>query len=236
MISYDRQTVDNPSLIKRLSHRARYGVAVDLIAPAAGSTVLDYGTGDGLLLSFLHRAQPQARYIGFEPITGMSEQARELLARTATPAQLLTARAQLEGLQCERLSCMEVLEHLDDAGLARAFSDFRGLLAPQGQLIISVPLEIGLTALAKNLVRVATGQAQEGTGATTVLAAFLGQTGRIPRISRDGYIDSHLGFDYRVLRKRIVAEGFEIERQRCAPLPLLGTLVNSQIFWLCRRR
>ena len=234
MIAYDRQTVDNPSLIKRLSHRARFGVAVELLAPQADMTTLDYGTGDALLLSHLHRAYPQARYLGYEPITEMNEQARALLERTATPAQLLTERAELQGLRCERLSCMEVMEHLDEPPLAQAFADFRALLAADGRLMISVPVEIGLTALAKNAVRVATGQAQESTSPGTVFAAFLGRTERIPRISRNGYIGSHLGFDYRRLRARVAEEGFVIEREVFAPLPGLGAVLNSQVFWLCR--
>lgn len=235
MIAYDRQTVDNPSLIKRMSHRARFGVAVEMLAPPEGATVLDYGTGDALLLSHLHRAYPHAQYLGYEPVAEMNEQARALLERTGTPARLLTRRSELQGLRCERLSCMEVMEHLGAPELERAFADFRDLLHPDGRLMISVPVEIGLTALAKNAVRVASGQAQESTSIGTVFAAFLGRTDRIPRVNRNGYIGSHLGFDYRALRARIRTEGFVIEQQVFAPLPYVGPLLNSQVFWLCRR-
>ncbi len=235
MIAYDRQTVANPSLIKRLSHRARFDVAVELLAPAPGMTVLDYGTGDGLLLSHLARAYPEAACIGYEPVAEMSAQARSLLARTGTAASLLEQREQLRGILCQRLCCMEVMEHLDEAPMAQAFADFRELLAPGGRLLISVPVEIGVSALAKNLVRWANRQTQEGTNLGTVLAATLGLTARIRRHSRDGYIDSHLGFDYRQLRRRLQREGFVIEQERFGPMPWLGAALNSQVFWLCRR-
>ncbi len=235
MIAYDRQTVANPSLIKRLSHRARYDVAVGLLAPDPGMTVLDYGTGDGLLLSYLARTYPEARCMGFEPVDEMSAQARALLSRTETEAVLLTRREQLQGIRCQRLCCMEVMEHLDETTMAQAFADFRQVLLPEGKLLISVPIEIGLSALAKNLVRWGNRQAQEGTSLRTVLAAALGRTDHIPRINRGGYIDSHLGFDYRELRRRVRHEGFVIERQTFGPMPWLGAVLNSQVFWLCRR-
>jgi len=234
MIAYDRQTVANPSLIKRLSHRARFDVAVRLLAPEPGMTVLDYGTGDGLLLSYLAHTYPQAKCIGFEPVQEMSEQAQSLLTRTGTSAQLLTDRRQLRDLGCQRLCCMEVMEHLDEAPMAQAFADFRHMLAPEGKLLISVPVEIGASALAKNFVRGLNRQTQEGTSLRTVLAATLGLTDRIPRLSRGGYIDSHLGFDYRRLRRRVQQEGFVIERQTFGPMPWLGAALNSQVFWLCR--
>jgi len=235
MIAYDRQTVANPSLIKRLSHRARFDFAVELLAPAPGMVILDYGTGDGLLLSYLARTCPEATYVGFEPVAEMSEQARILLTDTHTPATLLTERGQLQSVRCQRLSCMEVMEHLDEEPMAQAFADFRQVLAPGGKLLISVPVEIGLSALAKNLVRWGNRQTQEGTSLRTVAAATLGRTARIPRTSRWGYIDSHLGFDYRQLRQRVGLEGFVIERQTFGPLPWLGAALNSQVFWLCRR-
>lgn len=236
MIPYELQTVANPSRLKRLSHRARFAQALRMIAPQPGQVVVDYGTGDGRLLTLLHRQEPRAEYLGYEPVTEMHEQARRLLQASEVPARLLTARAELQGLQCDRLVCMEVFEHLDAPQLACAFDDLRALLRPDGRLVLSVPVEIGAAALVKNVVRAIAGQRNDNASWRNVAAATIGRTAGIPRHSRAGYIDAHLGFDYRVLRAQLRAEGFSIEAETFAPLPLLGAALNSQVFWRCARR
>jgi hypothetical protein len=236
MKAYDLQTIDNPSLIKRFSHRRRFEVATRLLDPQPGETVLDYGTGDARLLMHLHQQQPTARYWGYEPVAEMHEQAQALLQQAGVTATLLASRDELRSLRPDKVSCMEVLEHLDEPRLIEVFADFRALLAQGKSLMLSVPIEVGPTALAKNAVRVATGQAQESTSFGNVMKLAFGDPARVPRISRGGYIDSHLGFDYRRLRRRLPDEGFVVEREVFSPLPLLQGVVNSQVFWICRRR
>jgi len=234
--SYDQQTVDNPNWLKRLSHRARFAVALRLALPQAGQRFLDYGAGDGRLVTLLYAAQPNARYQAYEPTPVMAAQAQALLSARAPRAQLLRDPLALGGLQADRLACCEVLEHLDEKGLTRAFADFRALLAPGGALLVSVPIETGLTALAKNLMRALAGQSQHGATLRNIVLSLLGRTAQVPRAVSDGYIDSHVGFNYRALRTRLQREGFVIEQEVFSPLPWLGGLLNSQVFWLCRRR
>jgi SAM-dependent methyltransferase len=236
MIPYELQTVANPSRLKRLSHRARFAQALRMIAPQPGQTILDYGTGDARLLTLLYKQEPRADYIGYEPVAEMNEQARRLLQAADVPARLLTTDTDLQGLQCDRVVCMEVFEHLDAPQLARAFNDLRTLLRPDGRLVLSVPVEIGAAALLKNTVRAVAGQRNENASWRHVAAATFGRTANIPRRSRAGYIDAHLGFDYRVLRTQLRAEGFSVEAETFAPVPLLGPALNSQVFWRCARR
>ncbi len=234
MKAYDLQTVENPSWVKRLSHRRRFEVAAQLLAVRDGETVLDYGTGDGYLLGRLVRLAPGATYHAYEPVAEMRAQALALWASEGLAPALYATRQELQGLKVSKLSCMEVMEHLDSPRLIEVFADFREVLDSDGTLMISVPVEIGLTSLAKNGVRIAARQAQEGTNVANLVNALLGRTAAIERVSRGGYIDSHIGFDHRALRQRIQQEGFKIERQLYAPLPWLGGVLNSQVFWVCR--
>ena len=49
-MSYAKLTIENPSLLKRLSHTKRFNVALELLAIGRNDDVLDYGTGDGFML------------------------------------------------------------------------------------------------------------------------------------------------------------------------------------------
>lgn len=235
MKAYDQQTVDNPSWVKRLSHRRRFEVAAQLLSPQDGEAVLDYGTGDGYLVALLAGRQPRARYMAFEPVAEMRAQARVLWSRAGIEPALYAQREAMRGLAVDKLACMEVMEHLDEPLLAQAFADFRSLLAPGGLLMLSVPIETGATALAKNGVRTLLGQRFVNGSLGNVLNAAAGRTERIARASRDGYIETHVGFNHRRLASRLAGEGFAVERTVHAPLPWLGGLLNSQVFWVCRR-
>ncbi|MES0873947.1 class I SAM-dependent methyltransferase [Sinimarinibacterium thermocellulolyticum] len=235
MKAYDQQTVDNPAWVKRFSHRRRFEVAARLLSPRAGEAVLDYGTGDGYLIALLAERQPQARYLAFEPVAEMRAQAQVLWSRAGIAPELYARREALRGVTVDKLACMEVMEHLDAPLLAQAFADFRLLLRPHGLLMLSVPIETGATALAKNAVRAALGQRFVNASFGNVLRASFGRARHIVRPSRDGYIETHVGFDHRALAARLPDEGFVIERVLYAPLPRLGGLLNSQVFWVCRR-
>jgi hypothetical protein len=43
----------------------------------------------------------------------------------------------------------------------------------------------------------------------------------------------HKGFDWRILAAEI-AQRFVIEERRFTPLPALGALLNSQVWFVCR--
>ena len=202
----------------------------------SGAHVVDLGGGRLLLAADAPRSAARLDDLGYEPVAEMSEQARQLLQACEVPARLLTTPADLRNLRCDRIVCMEVFEHLDSPRLARAFADLRELLRPDGQLVLSVPVEIGAAALVKNVVRAVAGQQNDNASWRNIAAAMIGRTAGIVRHSDAGYIHAHLGFDYRALRAQVRDEGFSIETERFAPFPLLGAALNSQVFWRCIRR
>ncbi len=235
MTDYSTQTLDNPSWIKRFSHRARFQQALHLVSPGEGEHILDYGAGDGSLTLMLARDYPQAIYSLFEPTEELREQAKKQLQANNLEITVFSDYHCFEDHSFEAIVCQEVLEHLPDDIQAEALDQFQRLLASNGRLVISVPVEIGLSALFKNLVRLAVGQMHESSSLMNFIRATTGNSDNIPRVSRNGYIDSHLGFDYRNLERELRQRGWKIQQRIFSPIPWARGLFNSQVFYLLSR-
>jgi hypothetical protein len=92
------------------------------------------------------------------------------------------------------------------------------LLAPKGTLILSVPIEVGVASLLKNVVRRAIGHSHSGASTANVLRALFGR--RVERVPT--YYWGHIGFDHRELAARLSSSGWSIARRVGSPWPLLG--------------
>lgn len=212
-VDYAALTVAHKSAIKRWSHRARFRRAIELLALGPGLTWVDYGCGDGHLL------QMEGRGIGYEPV--MTQPRPDYSDRNALLRDW-------RGL-CDRVSCLEVLEHLHGHVLSTAVADIRALLRPDGRAVVSVPLEIGLSALGKGTTRWLVNAAHGGTTVSTVARSTLGLP--VPRVDQNGYVESHVGFDHRALLAVFRDAGLVVTRRAYSPLPL-GPLINSQVFFV----
>jgi len=229
---YADLTLESGSPLKRFSHRARFAMAVDLLDPRADDRVLDYGTCDGAFLRWLWARCPEAALAGFEPDPNYLAEARRCLADLCARPDLAGRADSFAGFRPTAITCLEVLEHLRVADQEKALATMRGLLAPGGRVLVSVPIEIGPASLFKNLARIALGQAHPNTHVGTVLRAALGFTRGIARGAEEAYIQSHIGFDHRTLPPRFRAAGFRVRRRAVSPFPRLGTWCNSQFFYL----
>jgi len=98
--------------------------------------------------------------------------------------------------------------------------------------VISVPIEIGPASLFKNAVRVQMGKVHPGTTLAKVVQSTLYQR-NLGRSAADtgGYINSHVGFDYRSLLPLLEKRNFRLMQTSFSPLAGFATdAVNSQIF------
>jgi len=217
-----------------------------------------------------HRQEPAGNSSTTDAATGRSWPSRTALsrrrsARTSTRSSWPSAAgladlgglvfvrtADLHGPLHERaygiVTCMEVLEHCVDAERVRVLDHLRGLIAPGGRLVISVPIEIGPALAGKQFFRAVAAwrghgdyQYRETYTPRELLAATLAR----PDLARAhhtvetpaGRIEycGHKGFDWRILEREIL-ERFVVERRLFTPLGPLGPLLNSQVWFVCTPR
>jgi SAM-dependent methyltransferase len=227
-MTYSHLTIDSDSAIKRFSHRKRFSIARQLLAVTAGHRVLDYGAGDGYFLRFVGSSQPAATMVSYDPSQEMLSQMRG----ATSPRVIANAVSDVSGIQdqsFDRIACLEVLEHLTENEQIDTLRQMRRFLTTDGLLLVSVPIEIGPSAIAKNVARLMAGHPHPGASLRNVVRSAFGMP-----VARDAARLSHIGFDHRELRRLFSKCGWEIEATVCSPWPLLGLLLNSQIFFVLR--
>ena len=231
MTLYGDQTVNNRSLLKRFSHRRRFELALQLLQLQAEDTVLDFGAGDGFMLARMLEQNPHPRHmVGYEPMPSQYRQLHDTMQQLAQDKiQIAQSTNDFAALRFNKITCLEVLEHLTEANQREALGFIRNALEEHGCAVISVPIEIGPAGLAKNMARVLLRQSHDNTSALTLLKSLLGL--KVDR-GNAAFISSHVGFDFRVLEKQFSASGFVIRRKLYSPLQGWGSLCNSQVLYV----
>lgn len=223
-LNYARHTHGASNFFQRFSHGSRFQVACDLIDPRPDQSILDFGGGDGFMVHQLHKQEPKASYVSYDPDKRQVASAREMLALTdAISADTVPEQ------QFDTVCCLETLEHVPDAVVPAVLQQIKDCLKPGGRLVVSVPIEIGLAAMGKQLVRAITGQREKRATLWRIILSILYMPPEAMRTQDD---PGHAGFDYRKVKREMIAAGFVIKRTVYSPLPL-GPVVNSQVFWVC---
>lgn len=247
---YARKQLFGACSVLRWSHGSRFRTAEALVRPLAGRALLDYGAGDGTFLALVRDAFPRA--VGAEIDPGL---AAACAARFADVPGLsfvhTSALAAMEPGSFGVAVCMEVLEHCTDEQVDAALANLRRLLAADGTLVVSVPVETGAPLVAKQLVRALAarrgmpGYADRETYRPGELLRmlFAGPRTAIPRPVYTGEFapgvpnrwHGHKGFNWRALRER-VARDFHVRETRFSPLGGLGGQLASQAWLVCGPR
>jgi 2-polyprenyl-3-methyl-5-hydroxy-6-metoxy-1,4-benzoquinol methylase len=221
-ISYEEQTVKSANPLARFAHRTRVTMAINLVAGVCPNygTVVDFGAGPGLFLHTLGEARPDLTLVGCEPYM---EPAYPELKYTESIDSVDTHSVDV-------LTAFEVCEHLHENELGALLDDTSRILKPNGVLVISVPIMVGLAILPKvsNWMIRNRSLTTEYTPAE-VLKAMVGMRVSRPRDPRT----THKGFDFRELRE-LVKERFCIEAAHMSPVPSMPWWLSSQYFMICR--
>jgi 2-polyprenyl-3-methyl-5-hydroxy-6-metoxy-1,4-benzoquinol methylase len=240
---YYRTQIGNKNKVIAWSHEARFVKALELIGPST-RRLLDYGCGDGTLMVMAADLCDEVHGVDVD-----AHQIADCRTRLGSIENLSfftneeVAEPGFDG-SYDVVTCMETLEHCTAPAVESALADVARLCAPGGRVIISVPIEIGLSFLVKQSVRaIAKRQYSDGyqrmerysvrDGAkmlfarrTTEVDRFL--IGEPPVV---GY--SHYGFNWRGLRERVSAH-LDVDETLFTPLGFLGGLVSSQAYFVCR--
>jgi len=227
------------------SHRRRFDTGIALARGFRGRRLLDYGCGDGTFLAMLLATPDRpAEAIGAE----LDEyQLSDCQARLGASAGL--SFVSIDSLDStahrgryDAVVCMEVLEHVVDLDVV--IGRLWTLLAENGTLLVSVPVETGLPLLVKQTARCIAGWRGIGDYPGTspyrwreyVAGVFAGSS---PHLARPVYagktpFHDHKGFNWMMLRDRL-RERFVIDRTVASPLPWLGPHLATQVWFVCRK-
>jgi len=248
--AYARRQLFGGFRLLRWSHGSRFRVARELVAPHAGERLLDYGCGDGTFLSMVHDLFPVA--VGAEVDAELAADAARRFADDAGLRFVHTSALAAEPAGSFGVAvCMEVLEHCTPDAVDRVVADLRRLVAKDGTVIVSVPVETGPALVGKQLYRrLAARRGLEGyrereTYTARELGTMLvagGSTGIERPVYRGTFASGepnvwhgHKGFNWRALRRRLAAD-FIVRKTRFSPVPLLGPLLNSQAWFILSPR
>jgi SAM-dependent methyltransferase len=230
------------------SHRRRFEAGLSLAARFRGRRILDYGCGDGTFLALLwDRDARPASAVGAELDRVQVDDCRARLGHLPGVAFESIARLDDEAYAgaFDGVICMEVLEHVVavDAVIDRLWR----VLADEGTLIVSVPVETGLPLLVKQAARRIAGW--RGIGDYAMNARYTVReyaasliAGAEPHMPRPIYnaggevpFHDHKGFNWRVVRDR-VARRFTIDRVVGSPMVWLGPAFATQVWFVARRK
>jgi cyclopropane fatty-acyl-phospholipid synthase-like methyltransferase len=223
-VSYEKQTVDNPNPIARFAHRTRLKKSKRLLMPllTESAVLLDYGCGQGRFLhdiaTDINEQTPRVELLGYDPYQSAQYDGYRIVSDpTAISAQSVTI-----------LTCLEVCEHLTDSE-TQEFIDFAlHALAPNGRMLVTVPIMTGPAVLLKELSRsILFRRRSDMTGSELFKAAFLG----IPARRADDIKASHRGFDWRVTRQTLL-KNFRCVDTEYSPLPFKIPHLQSQVLML----
>lgn len=230
------------------SHQRRFETGLRLAQPLAGKRVLDYGCGDGTFLALLDAGpHAPAAAVGTELDVFQVDDCRRRFSDH--PRLRFESIASLDGEahrgQYDGVICMEVLEHVVE--LTTVIERLWRVLAPDGTLLVSVPVETGLPLLIKQAARCVAGWRgigdYPGTSPYTWAEYRAGLfAGRAPHLDRPVYgldtrtpFHDHKGFNWMTLQDRL-ADWFDIDRVVASPLPWLGPHLATQVWFEARKR
>jgi SAM-dependent methyltransferase len=241
---YARKQIYCPSRVVRWSHGSRFDLACRLVAPRAGGRLLDYGCGDGTFVAMVHRHFRETMGCDVDP--GQIAECRARLGRL--PGVRFDAVPAASGMRAtwDVVTCMEVLEHCVERERRRVLDEIAALVTPGGLVVISVPIEIGPSVAGKQLFRAVAGlrnlgdyRHRERYSPVEMLQSILGLD--VPRVAFEGQGSQgpyryygHKGFDYRAVGREI-AERLAIRQRLFSPMPWLGAVLNSQVWFVCER-
>ena len=230
------------------SHRRRFEVGLELAQRFAGRRILDYGCGDGTFIALLQgRPTPPLAAVGAELDDAQVGDLRRRFA--GRPGLGFLRIDDLDDRQhaaaYQGVVCMEVLEHV--VALDVVIERLWRLLAAEGTILISVPVETGLPLIVKQAVRRIAGWRgigdYPGTSPYTFSELWSSVTaGSTPHLTRPVYgkddampFHDHKGFNWMVVRRKLTAY-FTLEKTIAAPLPRLGPHLATQVWFAGRKR
>lgn len=216
------------TIFQRFSHSSRFKLSkkVFLMMTKDGDNILDFGTGDGKVFEYYLQEKSLKMFYGYDISSSMLKQ---VLPELSDKVNFTNDIKDICSRKYNFISCLETMEHIPDAEVSNILNLLFSILNQKGKLLISVPLESGLSSLLKQIVRILSGQKEKETNLLTILLSLFFLT---RFVKRDQRYPGHMGFDFFKLKKSIRSSGFKIIKTFYSPFPFLKFFLNSQVFYL----
>lgn len=238
MYDYSAYTFNSTNPLRRLSHRTRFAIALQkltMVSPL--KSVLDYGCGDGFFLRKVSQTFTQNTdllLVGLEKYPTIYAKTQEVneFSIFHTNEDVFTAIEGKEKFQF--VTILEVLEHCNPKTQVMILNEAGSLLSHDGKIIISVPIEIGIPALVKNIFRFRLNPKRRFSGysLTNILKSLLHIP--IPEYrNKDEYL-THMGFNFRDL-EGLISQQFTILEKQFSPFGF-AHFFNSQVFFVIQKK
>jgi len=227
---------NNPVLA--VSHRARFRFARRLLMRFSGGRLLDYGCGDGTLFTVIKDLFPS--------LTGLDLNQRNIKDcrqrfKGVHGVDFVEASEIADPLYhgvYDVVTCFEVLQCCLESDFEQVMVDLGRLVATNGELVISVPIESGPALLVKHAVRsVALRRAKEKDHynlGELLRMTFANKLTTIRRTVNSGRYD-YKGFNWRRAKARI-ENHFSLRESHFSPLHCSRGLLSAQAWFLCQPR
>jgi SAM-dependent methyltransferase len=177
------------------------------------------------------------KLVGFEPLDFHYESALHNLKTQNATEDVVIFRDERELANSQLFDfvlCLESFEHMDKAQNSPVLALIHSRLQHDGKAIFSVPIEIGLISLVKNVMRRLTGHRTHGDNLRNILLSTFNLTRHIDTGQSNSINNGHMGFDYRMMEELLTGAKFEIMRRVFSPFPRLPSSFNSQVFYIVR--
>lgn len=230
---YSSLTYANRSFIKRFSHGRRMEIARQIINEYEPKSILDFGSGDGAIFlteDFLNIFA--SNVVLYEPV--LYEELNDNL-NSIQRADEIVVKEHLPIETFEMVTCFEVLEHFQGSNLMKRLSEISSLMSFSSNLVVSIPVETGVSGFVKNCLRAILGQQHANSTMLNVVKSLFGM--QIKRVEgAGGYIETHIGFNHNSLEKTLTNFGFKTKCVRYSPINMPGLrYFSSQKFYICTK-
>ncbi len=234
-MTYSKITFKDKNLVKRWLQKQRLVSALDAVKESKCEplTICDFGSGNGELCKSLRKQYPKTHIICYEPHPTLLNEAKVNLIKLENISYVQDI-GELDNESIDLVFSLEVFEHLPNNETYSALQVIYALLRSNGQLIIGVPVEVGIPALYKGAFRMVRRYGAFDANIKNVFMSFLYK----PPVNRPTseithgfkYHFEHVGFDYRRLPK-ILGTNFKNLTVSSSPFSFMGIWLMPEVYF-----
>jgi len=223
-MNYSKKTIDNKNYIKKFSHHQRFIACRDIIKKYQFNRLLDYGAGNGQLVKLLSKNYNFFFHL-YEPEKKQIIELKKNLK--GIKKKIIKDQKKLKDQYYDIVCVNEVFEHLSPLGINKTIKILKRITKKNGIIIISVPIEVGLSSLLKNIVRILINETHDNTNFVNIIKSLFFLKVKRPNLL---YNPSHIGFNHIEFIRILKNNNFNIKKISYSPFGKLNGLINSQVY------